>query len=557
MLLSIALSLAASWTQAPAQAPEAAQTPRLIVLLAIDQFIPEQLLRMESQLDGGLGRIVHQGVRFEEAALPYSCTETGPGHATMSTGCLPRTHGIVGNRLRSRDTGETSYCVADPEARDVTDAGIGTVASVSAHNLGKPSLGDYLKAKNPASKVFSVSGKDRSAVCMAGHHGDLALWWSDGGGFQTSTGYAQVLPGYVTRFNAGWARRFAGYVWNPSLDAEHLPPHTAPDDREGEGSFPGGGRTFPHAFEGSKDAVPEGDKRVLLSRQVQYSPVGDTITLEMARQLVVENDLGADDVPDFLGVSLSGPDKLGHTYGPYSLEVTDSIVHIDHDLAGLFQLLDERVGADHWVLALTADHGVLPLPESEVTIPGVESKGRIEASAIQLAQKHVAEALAEAFGTDDKGRGLRPHFFDGDVYFELGELKERGIDGAEARRVAAATIAKEPWVHAAYTLEQLASKDPTDDPLLGFYRNAYDPRYSADVSVLQLPGWLKGWQTGTTHGTPYAYDRRLPLYFLGSPFRSGAVHGEAGSQDIVPTLLHLVGIDPAGVDGHLLRSALR
>ena len=317
MLLSLALAVAAlpgaaHPTAQELPAPSAQANPKLVVILAIDQLIPEQMERLEGSFTGGLARIRREGARFDQAALPYASTETGPGHASLATGCLPATHGIVGNVMRVRESGVGIYCVGDGKAKAVTSTGVQEGGSVSAANFGVRTLGDWMKDANPASRVCSVSGKDRSAVSLAGFEGDLALWWSSAGeGFQSSTAYTQELPAYVKSFNAGWVKRWEGYVWNARFEPDNAPPGTAVDDRAGESSFPGGDRSFPHEFVGPFEGKPSEAQIRTLSSQVSGSLAGDRNTIEMARMMLVREGLGLDEVPDLLGIALSGPGQSG------------------------------------------------------------------------------------------------------------------------------------------------------------------------------------------------------------------------------------------------------
>ncbi len=539
-----------------AEEPEA---PRLVVLISIDQFIPDQMERLEGSLNGGLARLRAQGARFDQAALPYATTETGPGHATLSTGCLPATHGIVGNVMRLREEGTGLYCVGDGRARGVTSQGVDDQGSVSARNLAVPTLGDWMKVANPETKVFSVSGKDRSAVCMAGHRGDLALWWNKtDGGFQTSTAYAEALPDYVLQINREWVERWAGTVWSSRFSAEDAPPATAVDDREGESSFPGGNRAMPHELEGPWEKGPNPAQLLTLSSQLQVSEFGDQVTLEMAQRMVVREGLGLDGVPDLLGIGLSGPDKVGHSFGPYSVEVTNCILALDQQLGALFDFLDHYLGKDRWVAAMTADHGVLPLPEGDPALHGVRGMGRIHSDQIKAMNRLVSDVLKETFGADDKGRGLRTYQTGGDLYFDRKGLAARQIDEVQARQVVAQALREQiDWVQAAYTLEDLQGSDVPQDATIEFFRNSYHPRYTPDITLLPRRGHILAWTTGTTHGSPYRYDRRVPLYFLGPGFPAGAYRGPAGSHDLVPTLLGRLGVTGGPFDGADLRPRMR
>lgn len=530
------LVLAPQAASAPVPAPA---PPRLMVLVAVDQMIPEQLERLGPYMDGGLGRLWREGRVHLEAALPYARTETGAGHATLGTGCLPRTHGVVGNSFWDRAEGRERYCVEDNAAGLVTDGGVEpNEGRRSPGTLLVPTLGMHLQALDPAARVVSVSAKDRAAIGMCGAAEGLALWWDKNrGGFVTSTTYADELPAAVAAWNAGWEARARGFVWDDTSPVERVGGDpsawgTAPDDRPGERPFGGQGVTMPYTLPAEASAKT-------LANLCYATPLCDDFVAELAAQLAVSMGLGADGVTDLLAVSFSGCDVVGHANGPYSREVTDLLFRLDRSLGALLDELDERVGEGRWVLALTADHGVLPLPER------LESQGfaarRISGKDNQAMRGALLERVNARLGVK-----VRLHNAPGGLRLDLARLAEAGVDAAEARRVVAEELRalrpRFPWVDDAYSLEELGELGPDQLGVRGLLWASFHPARTADVVVIDAPHALIGMEKGTSHGTPHRYDRRIPLLFYGAPFPAGRVGGAAGSHDVVPTLLGAAGL---------------
>lgn len=543
----------------PASKDPAVPRARLVVVLAVDQMVPEQLERLAPLFTGGFKRIREQGRDFCEAALEYADTETGPGHATYGTGCNPLHHGIVGNDWVLPESKHAEYCVADPESLPVTDLGQQTGDEyqhyhLSPTNVRKGALIDHLRRGDPESKAVTISIKDRAAIAMGGQHPDLALWWDRvRGGYMSSTWYAQALPPWVIEFDAHWTDvlRKGEYArgWESSLPANLSGTATAPDDREGEVPWDGR-RTFPYpAIKLSE--VPKRGELSDAAAAVYASPVGDLLSLELARAAVEQMQLGADEHTDVLAISLSACDTVGHSFGPYSREVTDVILRADRELGLLFALLDERVGKDRWILSLSADHGVLELPETLVQ-QGIGAQ-RVPSKTVSASIKAMRAKLKERFGDDfyltKDGRGVR---------FSWSRIRAAGKSPQEVRRAAADALLAEgrEWLEAVWTLDELeacARKGATCDGLTRMAANSFDEERTPDITVLQKPWLLLGLPLGTTHGTPYPYDRRVPLYFLGIPFAPGSSSDRASSVDALPTLLTALGVAiPDGLDGRAL-----
>jgi arylsulfatase A-like enzyme len=533
MLCPLLLALAA---YSPADPP-----PRLVVLISVDQLIPEQLDRLEPVLDGGLGRLWREGAVYRAAALQHAATETGPGHATLATGCHPRTHGVTGNMFHDRVRGVATYCVEDRSVEGVPAGAYG--GQVSPINLRVPTLADHMRTRFAETRVFSVAGKNRSAVCMGGREDSTAVWWdSKVGGFVSSTWYGDALPLFVSSWNEGWLEATAGFEWTPCFDQDPRAWGTEADFRPGETPFHGQGTTFPYEF-----PALTGDRARsarALGPMVYQSPLVDRYAVQLARAAVGALDLGQDDVPDLLSIGLSGCDVVGHMFGPYSWEVTDLVLRADDELGLLFKELDGAVGEGRWVAALAADHGVLELPESLARRGGGARRvTREERSAMA---KGVASALGARWPESTPRAKPWGHGF---VLGDAGTA-----DPADVRALVAQAATEAEYVAAAYTLEQLSSApEQGEDPYLPIFRMGFDPERSEDVVLRYQPWWLATMAKGTTHGSPYPYDRRIPLAFLGTEFSQGRSFEEASSADVAPTLLGVLGIEVDGLDGRDLR----
>jgi predicted AlkP superfamily pyrophosphatase or phosphodiesterase len=518
--------------------------PRLVVMIAVDQLIPEQLQRLETRFSGGFERFLDEGAVFWRATVDYACTETGPGHATLATGRWPLHHGIVGNAYFDRAARATVYCVGDGESHPLTSAGLdATREGVSPANLIGDALGDILERSAPGSKTVTIAGKDRSAVLMGGRAPDAALWWSaSAGGFASATAYGEKLPEFVEVWNRAWRERARGWKWTSELEGDLAALGTAPDEREGESKR--GGRTLPRTLPSDDGA---------LAGAVLSSPLVDYFTIELAILALDTEGLGRDESVDFLGLSLSGPDILGHGYGPDSVEVTDLLVRDDKELGRLFRALDEKVGKGRWLACLSSDHGVLDLPEL-LQSQQVGAR-RVKGADVAAMRKTVEEAI-ELTHPGHADLGLR--FTELGFTFDPDSAMAAGIEPAALRDLIAEAAEEADWVADAYTLEELLASDAPGsadtDAWLTLYRRCACADRAPDVVLRPEPWLLFDFAEGTSHGSPYPYDRRVPLAFLGGRVKAQQRFDAASPTDAVPTLLALAGLQPpAGLDGRVLK----
>ena len=512
-----------------AGALQAVEAPRLVVLLVVDQLRADYLERFRDQYEGGFKWLLDHGAQFPSAAFRHSSTVTAAGHATVSTGLHPSSHGIVGNSWREAARGPV-YCVEDETYLPVGGPGEGR----SPRNLLAETIGDRLKARYPGARAYSVSTKDRSAILLAGKRADAALWFEpDCGCLVTSSYYADALPAWAAAVNAeGPAGAYAGREWTRLLDSEPLYRRLARSDAfEGEGD--GVPNAFPHRLPA---AGFEGD----LAR----TPFSDEITIEAALAALGSGELGSDDEPDLLALGLSATDSIGHRYGPFSQEAMDNHLRLDRALGRFLEALDAAVGLERVLIALTADHGALPLVE-HLRERGVEARRFSTEGLWTGARKAVDECGAgPASETVAQASGRQ-------LYWSENALRERGANIAEASACVA------DWLRLQAGVEAVIVSGRGGGPARPLFRNAHYPGRSAHVELHLRQRFYIGGATGTGHGTAHLYDRQVPVLLAGPGIAPGVYRGPAGPEDIAPTLGALLGIEmPLEHDTRVLREIL-
>lgn len=504
----------------PADVPAAAVpegAPRLVLLIAVDQMRADYLERFGPLLTGGLARLLGEGVVFTDAHHFHAATETAPGHATLATGAFPKRHGIIGNGWFDRETGDEAYCCGDPDH------------GVSPRNLLVPTLGDLLKAAYPQSKVFSASGKDRAAILMGGHQADGAWWYSRAtGSWVTSTYYGDrdSQPEWLDDFNAeSRLDALFGTAWAPLLPLEH----TAAYDIEplDSGLF---ANTFPHALGGYTV------ERSAFYASIYRTPFLDGYLEDFAETLIEAEDLGADDVPDLLALSFSALDTVGHGFGPNAPETLDTILRLDRTIGELFDFIDEKIGMENVVVALSADHGVGIVPE--LVVRGGGQGGRFGAEQTLCLQRLLAR-LEERF---DGGEFLLDTFY----------LDDEAITAAGADRTAVEDEIIDAMGNCPLIAEVVrpAQLDPAD-PLHELYLNSYYASRSGDLIAVPAPNVLPTPFTAViaSHGSPYRYDTHVPLIIRRQDGAGRVVTERANTIDLAPSLATILGLDFDGFDG--------
>ncbi len=493
--------------------------PRLVVFLVVDQLRGDMLDRYGPAFSGGLKRIMQKGYSFSNALHGHSATETSPGHAALSTGVHPGRAGIPSNAWREGSGREVHpvYNVVDPSEGLL---GVPGLPGSSPKVLRRTGLADWIIEADPQALVVSVSGKDRAAVLMAGKAKGSVFWFNSSvGRFVTSTYYRRRNPSWLLNFNE---QVLSGYradsVWVSTIPPEmaHL---SAPDTASFEGD--GTHTYFPHRY--YDERVDPGMDDFFL--WFEGTPLLDGATLELARLALKET--GAGTTPgrtDFISVSLSQTDRVGHAYGPLSREQMDNLLRLDRALGTFLDFLDEVVGPDNYILGLTGDHGVMTVPE------------RLEVPGVRLTTSHrsgLEMALGKAVRRANRNGSSSP----GSHIVE--ELREMTFVGP------------------AYEREALLSGGVAQDSMANLFRNSF---VEGRMGGLLSPYGVEMWWTentvdwtlprGTTHGSPYFYDRWVPLIVMGPDVEVGRTDQRVQPVDLAPTLAWLAGIPfPDDLDG--------
>jgi len=518
--------------------------PKLVVLLVADQMRADYVDRYSHQWTRGLRRLIDRGAWFRQAAYPYSYTFTCPGHATISTGALPATHGIIANAwYDDRQAGQRVACTDDARAPAVS-YGAPAKGGYSAARLGVPTFADELRAQSAApARVVTFSMKARSAIMLAGHRADAATWFdSPIGSWETSAAYATAPVPFVAKFvRAHPVERDFDKAWTRMLPA---PAYLYEDEAPGEKKSPNGSSAFPHALQ-SRSGKPDAE----FYEAWEDSPFSDAYLVELAKAAVDAEHLGRGKGTDFLGISFSALDLVGHAYGPQSHEVQDVLVRLDEALGKLFDHLDGTVGPGNYVVAFSADHGVAPIPE-QMVLAGVDA-GRVS-------MRDVAERVEKALESLP-GRGPKvARYSAGDIYFAPGVYAQLEADPARMHAVTEAILSLH-GVARVLRSEDLAARRPTTDWIERAASLSYYAGRSGDLTVVPKPYWFfaeEAYATGTTHSTPYDYDARVPIFLMGRGIRSGEYLTAATPADIAPTLAFLCGITLAPREGRVLAEAL-
>jgi predicted AlkP superfamily pyrophosphatase or phosphodiesterase len=517
---------------------------RLVVGIVIDQFRYDYLTRFEDQFgEGGFKRLLSDGAVFANANYNYSPTVTACGHAAFMSGATPAHNGIVGNEWFDRVSGKRVTSVADDKVKLLGGKPDG--AGASPWRLIGSTLGDQLKMHTAGqARVIGVSVKDRSAILPAGKHPNGAYWYdTTTGTMVSSTYYFDELPEWVRKFNREQnADQYFGKTWDRLLP-EAAYARSLRDDYPFE-KWAYGGNTFPHVINGGGETKP-GPK---FYAQLDYTPFSNDQVVAFAKAAIENESLGRDDVPDLLTVSFSANDYVGHFFGPYSHEVQDITLRTDRLLAGFFTYLDQKIGLQNVVIALTADHGVGPIPEHSMEY-GLG--GRIEAKAIG---ETITAALNKRFGDDKWVLDLR----NGNVYFDLAAIERHQTTRAEVERTACEAALKINGLAECFTRTQLVTGQLPQTMIARSVAQGFHAERNGDLVIVPQPFWLAGEAIVASHGTPYSYDTHVPVIFHGAGVSLGVFLSPASPVDIAPTLAALLKINPpSNATGQILTEAIK
>lgn len=504
-------------------APAAPPGPvRLVVLCSVDQLARWVFDAAAPHLaaDGGFARLRAHGAEFTDCAYWHACTETGPGHATISTGAPASVHGIVRNSWWSPAENRAHYCV---EQNQAPVPGLPEGKDRGPGRLLVPTLSDALRAQSPGSRIASVSWKDRTAILLGGRAADCVAWFeASTGNLVTNTAWGPAAPPWLEAFHRERAidARF-GWSW------DRFAPEAAyaglVDDRPYEVPHLNGSntRTLPQPVTGGK---PRPERAYYL--QVQASPLGNEMVRLAAEAAVRGMALGADEVPDLLCVGFSANDYVGHQFGPESVEARDTLLRLDRQLGEFLAFLDAQVGAGRYAIFVTADHGVGPTPEWARAQGLPAGRGLLQTRARAAAEK----ALTDTFGPAPAGTRYVAHAGEYSLHLDRSALAAvRGDRGEpemlrEACRAAAAAAAKVPGLHAAWPSDEVT--DPAAvDPIRRALAHALCAGRAGDVQLVVQPYWLDG-ATPASHGSPHPYDREVVAFAVGPGAPAGAQFAE-------------------------------
>jgi len=497
------------------------EQPKLVVGIVVDQMRPEYLFRFYDQFgNNGFRRLMREGFFCRNTQMNYVPTYTGPGHASVYSGTTPRYHGIVSNDWYDRQTKKFQNCVSDS-----TEQTIGSELDkrgISPRKLLTTNICDELEiSTNHKAKVIAISLKDRAAVLPAGHMADGAFWLDDGSGnFVSSTFYMKTLPDWVNDFNAQkHSAKYMNQVWEPLLPDDAYP-YSVPDDNDYE-SFKGKDRpVFPYDLKKLSASNPS-SCRMLFS-----TPFGNSLLADFAIDAIEHADFGKNTCSDFLAISFSSTDYVGHAFGPLSKEINDTYLRLDRDIARLLDALDKKIGKGNYVLFLTADHAMAEVPKylTDNNIPG----GSLPFDELKK--------TAEAYLNQRLGDGKWIDVVSSDQFYLNRQLiADKGLNLVQVQNLLADFLRGQKAIAQVYTENQLDGQEFTQDIASRVQKGFYYKR-SGDVAVVLEPGWIGDMKFGSTHGSAYTYDTNIPLIWFGAGIKSGESTIHHDVTDIAATL---------------------
>ena len=519
---------------------QAQHSPKLVVGIVVDQMKMEYLYRFNDDFsEKGFKRLMRDGYTFHNMQYNYLPTYTGPGHASIYTGATPATHGIVGNEWFSRKLGKERYCTEDDSVKTIGD-GTKAEGQMSPKNLLSTTITDELRmTTNFKGKVIGMSLKDRGAILPAGHFANWAFWYSKTGAFISSTFYGEKLPDWVTQFNnekhylpylnQNWELFKPIATYNESLH----------DDNPYEGKL----------YKSDKPVFPYNLKEMLAKNDagiIRSTPFGNNLLAEFAIKAIEMEELGEDDNTDFLTVSFSSTDYVGHELGPRSMELQDTYLRLDQTIAEFLNYLDTTVGKGNYLVFLTADHA------------GAENAKYLNDNKYNVTNvlpKDIRTALKN-FSTDTFGEDLVLNYSSFNLFFNKEIIKTKGLELTKVKQAFKDFLMTQDQVKRVYTEDEILS-NLGNDANLNCIAKGYDVTQNGDLVILDKPGYIEYGKTGTSHGTIYSYDTHVPCIFYGWHIPKGETHDRKEITEIAPTLAQILKIPfPNGTECKVLLEVL-
>ncbi|OFY84940.1 MAG: hypothetical protein A3F72_18330 [Bacteroidetes bacterium RIFCSPLOWO2_12_FULL_35_15] len=530
----LSISLLAQTPTKSISTPGGNAKPKLVVGIVIDQMRYDYIYRYWDKYgNDGFKRLVNEGFFCRNTNFNYVPTYTGPGHASVYTGTTPAVHGIIANDWYDKAKGKNIYCVQDDNVN-----GVGTNASEgkrSPVNMLTTTITDELRISSTMkSKVIGIALKDRSAILPAGHTANAAYWYDGSvGGFITSTYYMKELPAWVQTFNKQeLAKKYMSQPWNTILPIDQYT-ESVPDDNKYEFIAKGETRpVFPHN-------LPDLMKANGGLNMIRSTPFGNSLTKDFAIETIKSENLGKSTETDFLAVSFSSPDYIGHAYGPNSVEQEDDYIRLDIDLGEFLKFLDTQIGKNNVLVFLTADHAAPQVPAylMDLKVPaGYIDETKIEETLKKYLLKNFGDTLVLSFSNQQ-------------VFLNQKLIDEKKLNRQQVEESVASFIQNLPAVSEVLTAVTLNNSQFTEGSRY-LMQKGFNAKRSGDVLVNYQPSWVDFPHYGTTHGSPYSYDTHVPLLFYGWNIQHGSSSEQIYITDVAATLAMMLNIQfPNGCTG--------
>lgn len=520
------------------------QKPKLVVGVVIDQMRYDYLTRFANRYgDNGFKRLLNEGYSLENAHYNYIPTYTAVGHTSIYTGTTPTNHGIIANHWYDKYAKKTIYCVDDENYKTIGNESDG--GKKSPYRMLTTTMTDQLKlAQNMNSKTIGIAIKDRSAILPAGHTANAAYWFDGGskGQWISSSFYINELPSWVQEFNnSGKADEYLSKPWETLYDISTYT-NSIDDDNE-----------FEEAFKGEEKPVFPHDIPALRKSNNNYSiikgiPAGNSFTTDFAKAAIIGENLGKSDVTDFIAISYSSTDYVGHQFGVASKEIEDTYLRLDKDLAELFNFLDAQVGKGNYTLFLTADHAAVQVPSylESLKIPA----GYVKPVAFK---NFLNEITVANFKSDE----IIENISNFQVFLNKEKIKELKLSYNEVTQTIADEVINHPKIYKAVTARTMQTTTLTHG-ILNVLQNGYNQKFSGDVILVPNPSTLaSNSKKGTSHGSGYSYDTHIPMIFYGNGIKHGSSKKKYEIVDIAPTISNLLQIEfPNGSTGKIIEEVL-
>ncbi|ARS40852.1 alkaline phosphatase family protein [Sphingobacteriaceae bacterium GW460-11-11-14-LB5] len=528
------ISLSSAQTKKPATAtakafPAEVARPKLVVGLVVDQMRWDYLYRYYNRYsNGGFKRLINEGFSVENTFIPYTPTYTACGHTCIYTGSVPAVHGIIGNDWYDPETKKNVYCTEDSSVTTVGSTP-SSEGNMSPKNMLTTTITDELRlATNFRGKVIGISLKDRGSILPAGHAANAAYWYQGStGNWITSTYYMKEVPTWIADYNKlKLANKFYAKNWETLY-----PMNTYVNSTADEKAYEGKSSTFPHQLTQNIDKNFDA---------IRSTPYGNTITLDLAKLAILSEDLGQDNITDFLAVSCSSTDYVGHAYGPNSVEAEDTYLRLDKDFEEFFNYLDKKVGKGNYTVFLTADHGA-------AHVPGFMQENKLPSGVVS--DRDIANKLNAYLNDKFKVNNVVLKSMNNQIIFDHDKTDKGNVSFDVIKSASVEFLKRLDGFQNAVDIAKI-SQSTIQEIQKKMITNGYNARRSGDIYYVLAPNWFNGGSTGTTHGNWNPYDSHIPLVFMGWGIKAGASNKTHYMTDIAPTLAALLHIQmPNGTVG--------